>query len=96
MSSSQGGHQEHGTTKSRPGVRIVFAHRRQVQNPTHLVTEGVDGDAKSTCQTKVTNLELAFTVDEQVLRLEIAVKDTVVVAKFDTLGLSRVRGKCRD
>ena len=34
---------------------------------THLIGEGVDGDSKGACQTKVTNLELVLLVYEEVL-----------------------------
>ena len=58
------------------------------QNPsklTHLVTERIDGHTKSSRQTEITNLELASSVDEQVLGLEITVQDAVLVAEGDTL-----------
>ena len=48
---------------------------------THLVRERVYRDTKGTGETKVTQLELALRVDEQVLRLEIAVQDLVLVTE---------------
>jgi hypothetical protein len=39
-----------------------------------------DGDAKRPCQAKVGQLQLAFPVDEQVLRFQVAVQHAVVVA----------------
>lgn len=48
-----------------------------------LVGEGVDGDAKGAGEAKVGELELAARVDEQVLGLEVAVQDAVVVAEGD-------------
>lgn len=50
-----------------------------------FVREGVDGDAKGTGETEIGEFELAFVVDEQVLGLEVAVEDTVFVAKGDSL-----------
>jgi hypothetical protein len=48
---------------------------------THLVRECVDGNTESPRQTEVTQFELAFAVDEEVLRLEITMKDLIFVAK---------------
>ena len=47
---------------------------------THLVRERVYRDTKGTGETKVTQLELALRVDEQVLRLQVAVQDAVGMA----------------
>ena len=49
-----------------------------------LVGEGVDGDAERPRQPEICELELALCVDEQVLRLQVAVQYTVVVAEGDT------------
>ena len=48
-----------------------------------LVGEGIDGDAKRPRQPEIRKLELALGVDEQVLRLQVAVQDAVVVAEGD-------------
>lgn len=51
----------------------------------HFVGEGVDGDAKGTRETEIAKLEKAFAVNEEILRLEIPVEDSVLVTKIDTL-----------
>ena len=48
-----------------------------------LVGEGVDWDAEGAGETEVGQFELAFVVDEEVLRLEVAVQDPVFVAEGD-------------
>lgn len=50
-----------------------------------FVREGVDGNAESTGQTEICKLELTFVVDKEILRLEIAVKNSVFVAEIDSL-----------
>jgi hypothetical protein len=50
-----------------------------------FVGEGVDGDAEGSGETEICELELAFVVDEEVLRLEIAVQDPVGVAEVNAL-----------
>ena len=50
-----------------------------------FVGEGVDRDPKGAGETKVGEFELAFVVDQKVLRFEVAVENTVVVAEGDTL-----------
>lgn len=50
-----------------------------------FVGEGVDWDAECSGKTEIGKLELAFGVDEEVLRFEIAVKDSVGVAEVDSL-----------
>lgn len=42
-----------------------------------------EGDAKGASETEITDLEVSVLVDEQVLRLEVAVKDTVGMAVAD-------------
>lgn len=39
----------------------------------YLVREGVNWNTKCPCKTKIAKLELAFAVDEQILRFEVAV-----------------------
>lgn len=50
-----------------------------------LVGEGVDGDAEGAREPEIAELELALGVDEEVLRLQIAVQHAVCVAKVDAL-----------
>jgi hypothetical protein len=50
-----------------------------------LVGECVDGDSEGSGETEIGELELAFVVDEEILRLEIAVEDSVRVAEVDAL-----------
>jgi len=50
-----------------------------------FVGEGVDGDAEGAGETEVCQLELAFVVDEKVLRLQIAVQDPVGMAEVNAL-----------
>lgn len=52
---------------------------------TDLVTEGVYWHAESSGQSEITNLELASSVDEQILGLEITVQYAVLVTECDTL-----------
>ena len=42
------------------------------------------GDAKSSCKTKVGNLNLTITANKQILRFEIAVKNSSAVTKLDS------------
>ena len=51
----------------------------------NLVGEGVDGDTEGAGEAKVGKFELAFVIDEEVLRFEVAVEDAVVVAESDAL-----------
>ena len=51
----------------------------------NFVGEGVDGDPKGAGETKVGEFELAFVIDQEVLRFEVAVEDTVVVAEGNAL-----------
>ena len=51
----------------------------------NFVGEGVDGDAKGPGKAKVGELELAFVVDQEVLRFEVAMEDAIVVAEGDAL-----------
>lgn len=52
---------------------------------TRLVTERIHWHTERPCQPEITNLEFSPLVDQQVLRLEISVQDTVVMAERDTL-----------
>lgn len=52
---------------------------------TDLVTERVDRYTKRPRQPKVTDLQFTTLVDQQVLRLEISMQHTVVMAVRDTL-----------
>lgn len=58
---------------------------------THLIAERVDGNSKGTCETKVTELELAALGKEKILGLEIPVEDSVIVAEGDALGEKRIQ-----
>ena len=51
----------------------------------NLVRVGTDGDLKGARKPKVGNLQLALTVDQQVLRLQVAVHDAARVADGHTL-----------
>ena len=51
----------------------------------NLVRVGTDGDLKGARKPKVGNLQLALTVDQQVLRLQVAVHDAPGVADGHTL-----------
>lgn len=57
---------------------------RAVPQGDHLVGVLADGDDKGACEAKVGNLEGAMAVDEQVLRLHVAVHDAQGVAKGHT------------
>ena len=50
-----------------------------------FIGECIDGDAKGTGKAKVGELELAFVVDQKVLRFEVAVEDAIVMAEGDAL-----------
>lgn len=55
----------------------------------HLVCVGSQGDTECSCQTKVGQFQIAITVDEQILRLEITMQNTMAVAitnSFHQLG----------
>lgn len=56
---------------------------RAVPQRHHLVGEGVDGDAEGARQPKVAELERALPVDKQVLRFQISVEDSILVAEVD-------------
>lgn len=58
---------------------------RAVPQGDDFVREGVDRDAKGTGQTEITQLQAPFAINEQVLRLEIAMQHPVLVAKIDAL-----------
>jgi hypothetical protein len=59
--------------------------RGAVPQSDDLIREGVDGDAERTRETKVGQLQLSPVVDEEVLRLQIAVEDAGVVAECYSL-----------
>lgn len=52
---------------------------------THLVRVCPQGNAEGAGKTKVGELEVSFLVDEEVLRLQVAVEDTVRVAVVQAL-----------
>lgn len=58
---------------------------RPVPESDNFVSIGTERDTECAGETKITNLEVAVAVDEEVLWLEIAVEDSVRVAVFDTL-----------
>lgn len=62
---------------------------------TCLVGEGVHGDAESARKTKVADLELAAAVDQQVLRLQVAVQHAVGVAEGNALRSACSRGPAK-
>lgn len=74
--------------------------RRAVPERHDFVGEGVDGDSEGARKAEVCKLELAFQVDEEVLRLQIAVQDAVGVAEVNALqelvheGFDGHRGQC--
>ena len=49
----------------------------------YLIGEGVDGNAVGTCEAKVGELELEPLVNEQVLRLQVAMEHALLVAELD-------------
>ena len=51
----------------------------------NFVGEGIDGNAEGAGKSKVGEFELAFVVDQEVLRFEVAVEDPIVVAEGDAL-----------
>ena len=55
---------------------------------THLITKGVDGDTESPCKTEIPNLQFPSSVDEEILRLEITVQDSIIVTECDSLDIS--------
>lgn len=52
---------------------------------TCLVRESVDRDTKCPCQTEITQFQLPFPIDQQILRLQIAVEDPVFMAEGGAL-----------
>jgi hypothetical protein len=51
----------------------------------HLIGECIDRHTESPGETEITNLELAFSVNEQILWLEITMKNLVLVTEGSTL-----------
>ena len=71
-------------------ARVVGAAAKQdvrgaVPEGNDFVGEGVDGDAKRTSETKIGEFELAFVIDEEVLGFQVAVQNTIFVAKGNAL-----------
>jgi hypothetical protein len=54
-----------------------------VPQRSNLVGEIPNGNSKGTTETKICQFQLAPTVDEQVLGLEISVHDSIGVAEFN-------------
>jgi len=73
------------TDRRRVRPRAQQHVRRAVPQRHDLVREGVDGDAEGACETKVGELELVALGDEQVLRLEVAMQDAILVAEGGAL-----------
>jgi len=48
---------------------------------THLIRKGIDRDTEGAGETEIAQLQLAFPVDEKVLRFEISVENLVVMAE---------------
>ena len=57
---------------------------RAVPERDDLVRKRIHGDAEGSREAEVGELELALVVDEEVLRLEVAVEDAVLMAEGDT------------
>lgn len=55
----------------------------------YLVGVSAQGDTECSGQTKIGKLEVALTVNEQILRLQITVQDAVTVAVPNTLNQLR-------
>lgn len=84
------------TIRSRPHEDVG----RAIPKRHDLIRKGVDRNTKSTRKTKITNLQLAFSIDEQlssrqsgsrtirmytnILRLQITMQDPVLVAECNT------------
>jgi len=82
MSWSPVGHQEPGTIESPPARQLSLLIP---YDETHLITKGVDGDTESPCKTEIPNLQFTSSVDEEILRFEITVQDSIIVTECDTL-----------
>ena len=67
------------------GARAEEDIRGAVPEGDDFVGEGVDGDAEGAGEAEVGEFELAFVIDEEVLRLQVSVEDAVVVAEGDAL-----------
>lgn len=59
---------------------LSAADSKGVGTQAHLVRVGTQGNTKGACKPKVCQLQIARLIDEQVLRLEISVEDTMSVA----------------
>ena len=51
----------------------------------NFIGERIDGDAEGPGEAKVGEFELAFVVDQEILRFEVTVEDPIVMAKGDAL-----------
>ena len=51
----------------------------------NFIGERIDGDAEGTGEAKVSKFELAFVVDQEVLRFEVTVENPIVVAEGNSL-----------
>ena len=67
------------------GARAEKDVRGTVPEGDDFVGEGVDRDAKGSCETKVGQFELTFVVDEEVLGFQISMEDAVLVAESNAL-----------
>jgi hypothetical protein len=65
------------------GVSFDVSEAEDVGRDSYLVSVGAQRDTKGSSQTKIGELEVALLVDEQVLRLQVAVQDAVRVAVAD-------------
>ena len=50
-------------------------------NSTHLVRESIDRYTERPRETEITQLELALPIDEEILRFEISMKDSIFMAE---------------
>lgn len=57
---------------------------KKIRKVTYLVCVGSNGDAECSSQTKISELDDTFRVNEQILGFEIAVKHTVAVTVGQT------------
>ena len=67
------------------GVQISLYAIYGKYNSTHLVRESVDWYTERPCQTKISQLQLSFPIDQQILGFQITMKDPILVAKCGTL-----------
>lgn len=67
------------------GTRAEENVWRTIPQGDDFVGKGVDRNAESASETKVSKLELALVVDEKILRLEIAMEHAILVAECNSL-----------